>query len=128
MDYSQYIGSYSRQYSVHIRPNSRKNTGKPRGGVTGHQKAKMNKFMDDEITDRVYHPYDGNCPSCQGILEETGKTITKDETDIEIRTVKRRHYFEVYRCSCCGKEVHVPIPNNIKEENQYGPAVQAAVH
>ncbi len=81
--------------------------------------------MDDEITDRVYHPYDGNCPSCQGILEETGKTITKDETDIEIRTVKRRHYFEVYRCSCCGKEVHVPIPNNIKEENQYGPAVQA---
>ena len=45
--------------------------------------------MDDEITDRVYHPYDGNCPSCQGILEETGKTITKDETDIEIRTVKR---------------------------------------
>ena len=108
-----------------IRPNSRKNTGKPRGGVTGHQKAKMNKFMDDEITDRVYHPYDGNCPSCQGILEETGKTITKDETDIEIRTVKRRHYFEVYRCSCCGKEVHDPIPNNIKEENQYGPAVQA---
>ncbi len=27
-----------------IRPNSRKNTGKPRGGVTGQKKAKMNKL------------------------------------------------------------------------------------
>ena len=25
----------------------------------------------------------------------------------------------------CGNEVHMPIPNNLKEENQYGPMVQA---
>ena len=109
-----------------VRPNSRKNTGNPRGGVKGHRKSAMSRFPDDEITDRIYHTPKGNCPSCCGQLEDTRKTITKDETDLEIRTIKRRHYFEIYRCACCGKEVHVPIPNNIKEENQYGAAVQAA--
>ena len=108
-----------------VRPNSRKNTGNPRGGIKGHRKSKMAGFTEEEITDRVHHSYEGTCPSCNGILEETGKTISKDETDIEIRTVKRRHYFDIRRCPCCGKEVHVPIPNNVKEENQYGTGVQA---
>ena len=40
-------------------------------------------------------------------------------------TVKRRHYFDIRRYACCGKEVHVPIPNNVKEENQCGTGVQA---
>ncbi len=109
-----------------VRPNSRKNTGRPRGGIIGHRKSKLLAFKDHEINDSVYHLYEENCPSCSGVLERTGKTISKDETDIEIRTIKRRHFFDIYRCSCCGKEVHVPVPNNLKEENQYGPTVQAA--
>ena len=32
-----------------IRPNSRKNTGNPRGGVKGHKKAHLKSFSDDEI-------------------------------------------------------------------------------
>lgn len=31
-----------------------------------------------------------------------------------------RHDFKVYRCIHCGKTVHEEIPNNLKEECQYG--------
>ena len=108
-----------------IRPNSRKNTGNPRGGVKGHKKAHLKSFSDDEINEFPFHPYEDNCPLCDCELEYTGNDITKDETDIEVKTVKRRHRFGIYRCRCCGKEIHIPIPNNLKEENQYGPMVQA---
>lgn len=109
-----------------IRPNSRKNTGNPRGGVRGHRKTKLAPFIEEEITDTSFHPYEESCPHCDSELEYTGNDITKDETDIEVRTIKRRHRFGIYRCLCCGKEVHMPIPNNLKENNQYGPSVQAA--
>ena len=108
-----------------VRPNSRKNTDNPRGGVNGHPKSNLPGFSDDEVNEHKDHPYEGNCPKCDGTLEDTGRTIDKDETDIEIKTVKRRHHFKIYRCPCCGKEVHMPIPNNLKEENQYGTGVQA---
>lgn len=109
-----------------IRPNSRKNTGCPRGGAKGHKKAQLKSFDDDEIYESPFHSYEDNCPRCDSKLEYTGNDITKDETDIEVRTIKRRHRFGIYRCACCGKEVHMPIPNNLKENNQYGSSVQAA--
>ena len=109
-----------------IRPNSRKNTGNPRGGVRGHKRTTLQRHADNEINDYVPHPFQEDCPSCNGKLIWTGKTIEKDETDIEVKLIKRRHVFEIRRCPCCGKEVHMPIPNNLKEENQYGSGVQAA--
>ena len=109
-----------------IRPNSRKNTGNPRGGVRGHKRTTLQRHPDNEINDYVPHPFQEDCPSCNGKLIWTGKTIEKDETDIEVKLIKRRHVFEIGRCPCCGKEVHMPIPNNLKEENQYGSGVQAA--
>lgn len=109
-----------------IRPNSRKNTGNPRGGVRGHKRTTLQRHPDNEINDYVPHPFQEDCPSCNGKLIWTGKTIEKDETDIEVKLIKRRHVFEIGRCPCCGKEVHIPIPNNLKEENQYGSGVQAA--
>ncbi|GHU10557.1 hypothetical protein FACS1894151_10020 [Spirochaetia bacterium] len=45
--------------------------------------------------------------------------------DYKIIVEKIRHVFIVYYCPCCGKEIHQEIPNNLKEENQYGPQVQA---
>ena len=109
-----------------IRPNSRKNTGNPRGGVKGHRKTILHRYPTDEINDFVPHPFQEDCPACSGKLIWTGKTIEKDETDIEVKLIKRRHVFEIGRCPCCGKEVHMPIPNNLKEENQYGSGVQGA--
>ena len=109
-----------------IRPNSRKNTGNPRGGVRGHKRTTLHRYPTDEINDFVPHPFQEDCPACSGKLIWTGKTIEKDETDIEVKLIKRRHVFEIGHCPCCGKEVHMPIPNNLKEENQYGSGVQAA--
>ena len=108
-----------------VRPNSRKNNGNPRGGVKGHKRTTLHRHPDNEINDTVPHPFEEICPSCSEKLVKTGKTIEKDETDIEVKLIKRRHLFEIGRCPCCGKEVHMPIPNNLKEENQYGSGVQA---
>lgn len=108
-----------------VRPNSRKNTGRPRGGVKGHRKSKLLRHNDEEINDFVPHIIEGNCPDCNGILVKMDKTIAKDETDIEVKVIKRRHIYEVHWCPCCGKEKHIPIPNNLKEDNQYGSGVQA---
>ena len=38
---------------------------------------------------------------------------------------KKRHRFIEYECKDCGKIFYQKIPNNLKEENQYGPQIQA---
>ena len=103
-------------------PNSREKTGKKVGGQKGHPKHKLNRFEDDELTDSVYYEVEKCC--CGGKLKEIGER-TKDELDIEIRVKKTRHYFKEYECLCCGKKIQVPIPNHLKEENQYGSNVKA---
>lgn len=103
-------------------PNSREKTGKSIGGQVGHEKHKLKKFNDEELTDSCYYEID-KCP-CGGELKETGERA-KDELDIEIRVKKTRHYFKEYECLCCGKKIQVPIPEHLKEENQYGSNVKA---
>jgi hypothetical protein len=104
-------------------PNSREKTGKKRGGQGGHKKKKLERFGDDEVNEWIEHPLD-ECPECHGVLEKTGE-IEKDVIDYRIVVEKTRHIFTVYRCSCCGKEIHEEIPKHLKEENQYGPQVQS---
>jgi rRNA maturation protein Nop10 len=106
-------------------PNSRKKTGRKIGGQLGHAKHKLEKFRDEDMNVRAEHSL-GKCPHCQGgSLEDTGETIEKDELDYKITVEKTRHTFKVYRCPCCGKDAHAEIPLELKEENQYGPQVQA---
>lgn len=103
-------------------PNLREKSNKSVGGQIGHQKHKLTKFLDDEITDRYYHEI-AKCP-CGGELKEIGFR-EKDEFDIEIRVKKIRHRFMEYECTCCNQILNVPIPNELKEENQYGNNVKA---
>ena len=106
-------------------PNSREKTNKDKGGQYGHKKHKLERFKDEEITDTyTYEIAKPICKECGGKLILTGKRY-KDEFDIEIRLIKRRNEFCEYQCSCCGKEIKVPIPNHLKEENQYGIHAQA---
>ncbi len=66
------------------------------------------------------------CPCCNSKkIKETGEVKEKDELDYKVVVVKRRHKFIEYECEECGRKFHEKIPNNLKEENQYGPQVQA---
>ena len=106
-------------------PNSREKSNKPKGGQIGHKKSKLERFKDDEITDTyTYEIANPICKECGGKLNLMGKRC-KDDFDIEIRLVKRRNEFCIYECSCCHKEIKVPIPDKLKEENQYGSNAQA---
>ena len=106
-------------------PNTREKTEKKRGGQNGHKKHKLEKFNEDEITEKIEHELE-KCPCCKNEeIEETGEIKEKDELDYKIVIEKKRHIFKEYKCRKCGKKFHQEIPNNLKEENQYGPQIQA---
>lgn len=105
-------------------PNSRETTNLKKGGQEGHKKHKLEKFNDNEITDTYTYEIKNTICSCGGKLNLIGKRY-KDEFDVDIRLIKRRNEFCEYECECCGKQIKVPIPNRLKEENQYGTNVQA---
>lgn len=106
-------------------PTTREKTERPKGGQNGHQKHKLEKFKEEEITENCEHKMK-QCPCCNSHeIKETGEVKEKDELDYKIVVVKRRHKFIEYKCEECGKKFHEEIPNSLKEENQYGPEVQA---
>ena len=103
-------------------PNSREETGRPKGGQPGHPKHSLEAFSEDEITDTIQHELDA-CPYCGGTLTEV-KEIPKDELDYEVKVVKKRHVFREYVCNSCGKTVRTK-DSALKADNQYGPVMQA---
>lgn len=105
-------------------PNSREKSDLKKGGQIGHSKNKLEKFKDEEITDTYIHELENKKCSCGGCFTLISKRY-KDEFDIQIRLMKIRHEFGNYECDCCHKIVNIPIPNNLKEENQYGTNAQA---
>jgi transposase len=106
-------------------PNSRQKTGKKIGGQFGHPKKKLERFPDSEVDTYVEYVPD-ECPNCHCTdLEDTGEVIEKDCIDYKVVVTKTRHGFKVERCCQCGKVFHVRIPDELKEENQYGVQVQA---
>ena len=108
-----------------IIPNTREKSEKTKGGQVGHKKHKLEKFKEEEITEKIEHSME-ECPCCKSHdIKATGEIKEKDELDYKIVVVKRRHRYIEYKCEECGKKFHEEIPNNLKEENQYGPQVQA---
>jgi len=106
-------------------PNARRCSGKKRGGQKGHKKHFLPPFEQQDVTETVIHGPEDVCVLCGGQMLDSGETVTKDEFDVEIRTVKRRHEYRVCHCAECGTAVRQPIPGNLKEPNQYGSQVQA---
>lgn len=105
-------------------PNSRIKTGKKRGGQKGHKQSKLKKFKAEEVNFHEEHQV-FECPYCQGTVEKIAEGKIKDEFDYEVVLIKKRNNFPIYQCTHCHKKSHSPIPNNLKEENQYGAHVQA---
>lgn len=107
-------------------PNTREKTGRARGGQQGHEKHIMQVSSSEEITHIEEHSLD-ICPCCGGALVELEDYVEKNELDYEVIVKPKRHRYPKYKCMKCGKEVHAPIANNLKEANQYGPRVQATL-
>ena len=105
-------------------PNSRQKSNRTIGGQPGHAKKKLEAFRPEEVTENEIHK-DTACPYCGGDTEETGNNSYKDELDYEVVVIKRRHHFPECRCKACGKKFRRPIPEELKEENQYGSNVKA---
>ena len=110
-----------------IIPNTRVKTEKSIGGQNGHKKYKLEHFDDDEINE-VEEVELEECPYCSSKeLIELNTSVEKDELDYEIKIIKKRYYFKEYECKHCHKKIRKNIPNNLKEDNQYGNKVQAHI-
>ena len=109
-------------------PNSRRNTGKTKGGQIGHTKASLETPDESEITDTVGHPLqdDECCPKC-GLTDciPTGESEVKYEYDVRIKVVKIKHEFFYYECKNCGTVFRSQIPPSLKEKVQYGSGLRA---
>ena len=109
-------------------PNTRRSTGKSKGGQPGHVKHILEKLPDDEITDTVIHSVeeDDCCPNCGcDKLIPTEEYEEKDEIDYKVIVTKTRHKYAIHRCECCGQRVRTGILPNHRAECQYGANVQA---
>ena len=110
-------------------PNSRRSTGKKKGGQPGHERHMMEMPSDDEIDQIVVHELqkDECCPKCGGQdYIFTGECEVKYEVDIKIDVVKKRHEYYIYECSDCGEWFRTGIAPGLRAECQYGPVVQAS--
>lgn len=112
-----------------IIPNTRRGSGKARGGQPGHKKHTLSRFDESEINDTREHKLDlsvEDCDQCHGKLADTGETECKDEFDVKVTVIKRRHNYHIYECMECGARVRLQIDPKLKESNQYGSNLQAA--
>lgn len=107
-----------------IVPNSRTKSENKIGGQKNHSKNKLSKFDENEINE-VEEIKLEKCPNCGSNNIEKIDCIEKDLFDYEVKIIKKRNKFAIYKCLNCGKTVKANIPNHLKEENQYGPKVQA---
>ncbi len=109
-------------------PNSRRGTGKKKGGQPGHTQHKMAKPSMDEIDDVIDHCPSAEevCPTCgSDNLKYTGEYEEKYEIDVEVKVTKKLHRYFLYECEDCGEIVRTGIDPNHRAECQYGPNVQA---
>lgn len=109
-------------------PNSRRNTGKSKGGQAGHAKASLKAPDESEITETIGHPLqdDECCPKCSlADCVSTGESEIKYEYDVRVKVAKVKHEFYYYECNNCGTVFRSQIPPRLKEKVQYGSGMQA---
>ena len=104
-------------------PNSREKSDLSKGGQPGHEKYEMAQFSEEEITDTIPHEL-SECPNCGGHNLEEIEVSVKDEFDYEVKVIKHRHNFVIYKCLDCGATVRAPL-GSLKAANQYGKVIQA---
>ena len=106
-------------------PNTREKSEKKVGGQKGHSKHKLEKFEEREAT-KIIEIVPETCPNCGNKEKiETTEYTDKCEIDYVVKVEKIINRFRECKCQKCGKLYHAPIPNDLKEEVQYGKTVQS---
>ena len=109
-------------------PNTRRSSGKSKGGQSGHKKASLEEPSEKDVTETILHPLqdDECCPKC-GLVDytPTGESEVKFEYDVLIKVRKIKHEFFYYKCNNCGTVFRSQIPPHLKEKAQYGSELQA---
>ena len=123
--------SLTRIGKTKVVPNSRRGTGKKRGGQTGHGKNRLKPPSDEEVTHIQEHGavgIDMFCPRCgSDDFTPTGESEVKYEYDVRVRVVKIKHVYNYYRCADCGSIFRALIDPHLKEDAQYGSELQALI-
>lgn len=108
-----------------IIPNTRVKSDKKIGGQKGHKRHTLD--IPKSISFKEEHKLE-KCSKCNNHnLIDTGKTITRYVKDYKIISWNTEHVFKIYKCPCCGKEVHQEIPKTLKGEVQYGEIVKGQI-
>ena len=105
---------------------NREKTGRKAGAQPGHQGHGLKMPKADVIEDVAHLPEE--CEGCPhfGTCPKVGTSSVRNEIDVEIKTVLKRHYTESYACAKeAGKVVSGSFPEGIKSSMQYGAGVKA---
>ena len=104
---------------------NREKTGRKAGGQSGH-KGKGFKMPKVDITENIPHIPE-KCKGCAhfGTCPKSGVSAVRNEIDVEIKVVLRRHYTESYNCPLEGTILTGEFPEGIRSSMQYGSGVQA---
>lgn len=106
-------------------PNTREKTDKLKGGQKGHKKHKLEPFKEEEITEEI-EIVPTECNKCHSKnLEKLSASVNKQELDYDVIIVKRNNKFTNCKCLDCGNVFHAEIPNDLKENIQYGKTLQS---
>ena len=109
-------------------PNSRNKTGRRKGGQPGHEKHKLEKPSEEEITETIDHTVDDedHCPDCgSNSMTFTGEYKYEYEYEVEVKTVVKKHKYYIYKCDDCGTMLISGAEPDRKTECYYGPNMQA---
>jgi len=105
---------------------NREKAGRKAGAQPGHQGKGLKMPKPDVIEDVAHLPEE--CEGCPhfGSCPRVKVSPVRNELDVEIKVVLKRHYTESYACAKeAGKVVSGSFPEGIKSSMQYGAGVKA---
>lgn len=103
-------------------PNSRKPSGRKRGGQPGHKPHTASRLSTTKEPVHLPVPVEfKNNPD----IYPTGRTITKQLIDIRVLVDVRDYVADVFRDRKTGARLHAPFPDGIVNDVNYGPSVKA---
>lgn len=103
-------------------PNSRKSSGKKRGGQPGHKPHTASRLSPTR--EPIHLPVPNEFLNNPDIYP-TGRTITKQMIDIRVIVKVQDYVADEFRNRITGARLHAPFPNGVVNDVNYGSSVKA---